>query len=127
MIDIFRKESLLAVFFTIISAACGAMTQNPQRAELSSAPTTAGSSTFTADVNRNLAAAALLQSSASSDYQIGPEDLLEITLFNVPEGMDRQVTPRLTTVRVSQQGQISLPVLGEINVKGLTISRLEQR
>ena len=85
-----------------------------------------GSSTFAADINRNISAAAMLHGQASSsDYQIGPEDLLEITLFNVPEAKsERQVTPRLTTVRVSQQGQISLPVLGEINVKGLTISRL---
>ena len=68
-------------------------------------------------------------SASSSDYQIGPEDLLEITLFNVPEapGMERQVTPRATTVRVSQQSQISLPVVGEISVKGLTVSGLEQK
>ena len=67
--------------------------------------------------------------SPSSDYQIGPEDLLEITLFNIPEalGMERQVTPRTVTVRVSQRGQISLPLLGEIDAKGLTISALEKR
>ena len=65
-------------------------------------------------------------SASSSDYQIGPEDLLEITLFNIPEA-DGKVTPRTVTVRVSQQGQVSLPVLGEISVKGLTVSGLEQR
>jgi polysaccharide export outer membrane protein len=68
-------------------------------------------------------------SGASSDYKIGPEDLLEITLFNIPEafGMERQVTPRNTLVRVSHEGQISLPVVGQVEIKGLTISAAEQR
>ncbi len=71
----------------------------------------------------------MLQGSSSSDYQIGPEDLLEVTLFNIPEavGMDRQVTPRNVTVRVTHQGQISLPLLGEVDVKGMTVSALEKR
>jgi polysaccharide biosynthesis/export protein len=83
-----------------------------------------------ADINRNIAAAAALQgSTSSSDYIIGPEDLLEITLFNVPDArdMDRHVTPRMTTVRVNHQGQFSLPLVGEISVKGLTVSALEHR
>jgi polysaccharide export outer membrane protein len=41
--------------------------------------------------------------------------------------MERQVTPRITLARVSQQGQISLPVVGEIEIKGLTVSAAEQR
>lgn len=123
---------LAAIFATILANACGPVSQNPaMMANLSNEsarPST--SSTFAADINRNIAAAAMQQGSASSsDYQIGPEDLLEITLFNVPEaiGMERQVTPRATTVRVSQQSQISLPVVGEISVKGLTVSGLEQK
>ena len=132
MADAFVKVNIRAVVVAMVfSSACGSVSQNP--AMIASRPTesagTSGSSTVVADINRNIAAAALLQGSASSDYQIGSEDLLEITLFNIPEaqGTERQMTPRMTTVRVSQQGQISLPVLGEINVKGLTISRLEQR
>ncbi len=131
MIDFFLKIRPVAVILgTVLATACGSVSQKPTM--VGNRPTestgSSGSSTFAADINRNISAAAMLPGQASSsDYQIGPEDLLEITLFNVPEGMDRQVTPRLTTVRVSQQGQISLPVLGEINVKGLTISRLEQR
>jgi polysaccharide export outer membrane protein len=128
MVKICWRKSSLAVFFSILSAACGAMPQNPPRGEVSGGPA-ASPSTVTADINRNIAAAAMSQASASLDYQVGPEDLLEITLFNVPEalGMDRQVTPRTTSVRVSQQGQISLPLVGEISTKGLTASGLEQR
>jgi polysaccharide export outer membrane protein len=129
-----RKKSLLALMLAIsLPIACGPVSQNPA-VVANLANRSAGtfeSSTSTTDMNRNIAAAAMIQgSSSASDYQIGPEDLLEITLFNIPEiyGMERQqMTPRLTTVRVSQQGLISLPVLGAISVKGLTVAALEQR
>lgn len=51
------------------------------------------------------------------DYRIGPEDLLEISVFEV-EQLSR-------TVRVSLEGNISLPLLGTLRVKGLTASELE--
>jgi len=80
------------------------------------------------DINRALAALAGQSAASSLDYQIGPEDLIEITLFNIPEaiGMERHLTPRHTTLRVSQKGQISLPLIGTLHVKGLTVSELEQ-
>ena len=43
------------------------------------------------------------------DYKIGPEDLLEISVFEV-ENLNK-------TVRVSSQGNISLPLLGVVRVK----------
>ena len=52
------------------------------------------------------------------DYKIGPEDLLEISVFE-EEKLNK-------TVRVSSQGNISLPLLGTIRVKGLTASELEK-
>jgi polysaccharide export outer membrane protein len=65
------------------------------------------------------------QSSAlPSSYQIGPEDLLQITLFNVLEG-EARTTPRTVSVRVNQQGAIMLPLLGEVAVRGLAVSDLE--
>ena len=133
MADLFPKKCLGAVILAaLFVGACGSVSQNPTKTadEHKQAAASSSSSTFAADINRNIAAAALLQGSgSSSDYRIGPEDLLEITLFNVPEAynMDRQVTPRTTTVRVSHQSQISLPVVGEINTKGLTASDLEQK
>nr|NIS62585.1 hypothetical protein [Pseudomonadota bacterium] len=53
-----------------------------------------------------------------SDYNIGPEDLLEISVFEV-EKLNK-------TVRVSSQGNISLPLLGVLRVKGLTSTQLER-
>jgi polysaccharide export outer membrane protein len=52
------------------------------------------------------------------DYKIGPEDLLEISVFE-EEKLNK-------TVRVSSQGNISLPLLGILRVKGLTANELEK-
>jgi polysaccharide export outer membrane protein len=52
------------------------------------------------------------------DYKIGPEDLLEISVFE-----DEKLNK---TVRVSSQGNISLPLLGVLRVKGLTSDELER-
>ncbi len=56
-------------------------------------------------------------SAARQDYRIGPEDLVEITVFEVPE-LSR-------TVRVSAAGQISLPLIGTVKVAGLSPMELE--
>ena len=121
----------LVLGMLLFSGACGPVSQNPDKlAKLpDEAATASSSSSFATGINNNIAAAALMGSSASSDYRIGPEDLLEVTLFNVPEAreMETQVTPRTVIVRVSHQGQISLPVVGEVEVRGLTVSALEKK
>jgi polysaccharide biosynthesis/export protein len=129
MADIFLKMRPVAVILAaMLASACGSVPQYP--AMPANGPTaSAGTSTSATAINRNIAAAALSQTSAGSlDYQVGPEDLLEITLFNVPEGATREqhVTPRTMTVRVTHRGQISLPLVGELNIKGLTVTALEE-
>jgi polysaccharide export outer membrane protein len=52
------------------------------------------------------------------DYKIGPEDLLEISVFE-----DEKLNK---TVRVSSQGNISLPLLGILKVGGLTAYETEK-
>ena len=78
-----------------------------------------------AEINYALATLAATAPASASDYQIGPEDLLEITLFNIPEA-EARVTPRTATVRVNQLGSVILPLLGEMSVKGLTVSLFER-
>jgi polysaccharide biosynthesis/export protein len=78
-----------------------------------------------AEINNALSSAALQTPSASPDYRLGPEDLVQITLFNIPAG-EVGVTPRTTEARVSQAGMLSLPLLGDVPVAGLTTSGLEQ-
>ena len=77
------------------------------------------------EINQALTTLAMSMKSSSTDYQIGPEDLVQITMYNVADGEGR-VTPRTISVRVSHEGKISLPLLGEIGVSGLTISGLEK-
>ncbi|MFZ2628014.1 MAG: polysaccharide biosynthesis/export family protein [Rugosibacter sp.] len=52
-----------------------------------------------------------------TDYQIGASDLLEISVFQVPD-MSR-------TVRVNSHGLISLPLIGVVKAGGLTAQELE--
>ncbi len=82
------------------------------------------SSANTSEINNALATIAMKSSLPSGDYQIGPEDLLQITLYNIPDS-EARITPRTVAVRVSQQGLISLPLLGDVRVAGLTAARLE--
>jgi len=89
-------------------------------------PPSPGDLQTTEDWNRRLNE--LLGSNSSSDreavlsvpseeYRIGPEDLLEITVFEAPE-LNR-------TVRVSAGGEISLPLLGAVRAGGLSARELE--
>jgi len=55
----------------------------------------------------------------SSDYIIGPKDLLEIKVFGLDE--------LSTTVRVSEDGMITMSLLGEVDVRGLTKSGVERK
>lgn len=53
-----------------------------------------------------------------SDYRLGAQDLLEISVFGLDD-FDREV-------RVNSNGQISLPLIGSIMAGGKTIPELEQ-
>jgi polysaccharide biosynthesis/export protein len=64
-------------------------------------------------------ATANTESSAPSDYVIGPEDVLQITVFDVPDLNQ--------TVRVANDGTIALPLLGRIVASGLTADQLRDR
>ena len=54
-----------------------------------------------------------------NDYRIGPKDLLEITVFGLPELNQ--------TVRVSEDGSITMSLLGRVEVSGLTVQELEKK
>lgn len=67
-----------------------------------------------------LAAAVVAQSQdASTEYRVGPKDLLEIRVFEIPElNLDRRVT---------DSGAIELPMLGDFSVGGLTAPEVAAR
>jgi polysaccharide biosynthesis/export protein len=54
-----------------------------------------------------------------TDYKIGSKDVLEIKVFELPELNQ--------TVRVSEDGSISLALLGKVEVSGLTAQELEKK
>ncbi|MCJ7486829.1 MAG: polysaccharide export protein [Candidatus Aminicenantes bacterium] len=54
-----------------------------------------------------------------NDYRIGAKDLLEIAVFELPELNQ--------TVRVSEDGSITLSLLGKVEVAGLTAQELEKK
>lgn len=51
------------------------------------------------------------------DYRMGPEDLLSISVFEAPD-LTRDV-------RVSSDGQVSLPLIGQVRASGLTTRAFE--
>jgi len=61
------------------------------------------------------------QSSLSSykDYQVGPEDLIEVTFFGNDE-LGREV-------RVNGRGEVSLPLIGLMKVEGLSPQEIEAK
>jgi polysaccharide export outer membrane protein len=108
----------------LLISACGPVTPGPSSPSVPSAAVQAQNSTVS-EINNALATIAMNTSIPMGDYQIGPEDLLQVTLYNVPTS-EATHTPRQVSVRVSQQGVISLPLLGDVKVSGLTPSALER-
>lgn len=66
-----------------------------------------------------LALSATSLSAQTTDYRIGPKDLLEIRVIEIPElNVER---------RVNDSGILSLPLVGEINVSGLAATEVRDR
>lgn len=53
------------------------------------------------------------------DYRIAPNDLIEFNVFGVPD--------MLRDVRVNASGEVSLPLIGPVQVAGLTAQAAEQQ
>ncbi len=57
--------------------------------------------------------------SRTGDYEVGPGDVLEVTVYDNPE------LSRIPTVQTN--GGITYPLLGEIQVAGLTVSEVQRK
>ncbi len=69
-------------------------------------------------LNESIMLATASQANTMDDYLIGPEDLLDIEVYNV-EDLKK-------TVRVNSRGYIALPLVGVIKIKDMTTSDLEK-
>lgn len=59
------------------------------------------------------------QQNISPNYKVGPQDMLDVSVFGHPE---------LTlSVRVSEEGKIPFPYIGEIDINGLTRLDIERK
>ena len=94
----------------------------PAAASLNSAATAASTSATASTTAPSVSTVSPVNPAADptqriTDYQIGASDLLEISVFQVPD-MSR-------TVRVNSHGLISLPLIGAVKAGGLTAQELE--
>jgi len=64
------------------------------------------------------AAAAATAATAEADYKIGSQDLMEVMVYGQPE-LTRMI-------RVNVQGKVSLPLIGALDVVGLTAQQVEK-
>jgi polysaccharide biosynthesis/export protein len=112
--------ALLSVALGLLIS-CGSVDQQQPAV----APKSGGDSNASVnEINKALSLSA--QSTGSPlDYRIGPDDLLQITIYNIPE-QESRATPRTVILRVSQQGMIVVPLAGEIDVKGRTIFQVQE-
>ncbi|WP_028580039.1 SLBB domain-containing protein [Desulfogranum japonicum] len=56
---------------------------------------------------------------AASEYVVGPEDVLDVSVYDHPE--------MTSTVRVDGRGMVILPLLDEVKVAGLTIGAVSKK
>ena len=60
---------------------------------------------------------ASIPNAAEAEYRVGPSDMLEVSVFQVPD--------LSKTVQVNSSGQIALPLIGVVSAGGKTIAELE--
>jgi polysaccharide export outer membrane protein len=120
-----RHIATLAMTAGIVALLSGCGSVAEQKQPTVGPPASTGDSNAAVnEINKALSLSA--QSTGSPlDYRIGPDDLLQITIYNIPE-QESRATPRMVILRVSQQGNIVVPLGGEINVKGRTVAEVQE-
>lgn len=83
----------------------------------SGAPATAPQSKSTAAASASLAAMTAPASPGNPGYKIGPLDVLDITVFKVPD--------LSKSLQVAETGFINYPLVGQVQVAGRTASEIE--
>lgn len=109
-----RAGLLAAALSTLLIWGCGTAGKT---VKIQPAAASLAETSHTEKLNEALQEGALQEPTLEEDYQVGPGDLLEIEAYKVDE-VNR-------TVRVNSRGEIALPLVGVLNVKGLTTSEIE--
>jgi polysaccharide export outer membrane protein len=118
-------RKILGLCLLTVAAATGCGSQVERSRTMS--PPQAGSPSYSSasEINQAISLTASSSTSSAADYRIGPEDLIQITIYNIPE-QEARATPRTMALRVSQQGMIVVPMVGELAVKGMTTADVER-
>src|SRR5690348_4940054 len=111
--------------FIFVAAVCFASPFAPaqeassvvKQTQLTTAPGGASRRDYNQQLQRLLRETASPADASAQDYRIGPGDLLEISIFEAPE-LNR-------TVRVSADGELTLPLVGDVHAAGLSSHDLE--
>jgi polysaccharide export outer membrane protein len=106
---------LVLAFFLLATPALGQALGNGNSQPSPQLQSSAEINQRLAEARENLAAST--KESRGSEYRIGPDDLLSISVFEAPE--------MNCNVRVSAGGEISLQLLGAVHAAGLTPRELE--
>ncbi|HWO40414.1 MAG TPA: polysaccharide biosynthesis/export family protein [Candidatus Eisenbacteria bacterium] len=114
----------IAWLSALVAAGCGAVPDRPKTANLPSADPPASSAAVN-EINQSLSMLASQTNSSPADYRIGPDDLIQITIYNIPE-QEARITPRTVLLRVSQQGSVVAPLVGELPIGGMTTREAER-
>ena len=120
--DLFQSLVLFLIFITLLLASCASPDKQPG-AIISKYDSSVNSDTpdpgKSEKLNLELAQKGpeLRKAYTSGDYKVGPEDLLDVDVFQVPDLKG--------TFRVSAQGFIKLPLADKIEAAGLTVAELE--
>ena len=118
--------SLLVVAMVGLSlSACGALDPGRPAMTPANALDTAQMTMNSAaeDFNRSLGAPAKGDLVEPADFTVGAQDLLEVNLYNIDAN---DGIPNKVQVRVSNNGQITLPLVGQVTVGRLTRNQVEE-
>jgi polysaccharide export outer membrane protein len=113
-----RLVRLLALVLALPALSAPGAAQQPPSERAASGETTADLNQRLEEMRRRMAVSGDAAPPGRAGYRIGPDDLLEITVFGAPE-LDR-------AVRVAASGEISLPLVGVVDVAGRTPHELER-
>jgi polysaccharide export outer membrane protein len=113
-----RRHGLSAFIVALFALLVAACSPQPNGAATSVSPTvTPVSMSATASLPAAAAVPMAAPALAGGDYRVGPLDILDVSVFQVPD-LSR-------TVQVAANGQISLPLIGAVVAAGKTTAELQ--
>lgn len=119
-IPLLARLSLLAPLLGVLFAGC---VQQPSGAALATKAEPQQKARALETFNQDLALMAAQAAAIPAEYSVGPEDLIEVTLYDIANTAGE---PRMVMARVSNSGFITLPYIGKVQAAGFGPLGLEE-